>query len=283
MTASAYRCSSSDYHGRMGYVHASNLLKFVESPLSWYETFVLGIRPKPERTFDMLFGTLTHLFVLEKDKVNDEFCCVPPGLTGRGTKGVVTEWIAENANGREVVMPAVWREAQMLAEALRKSPDTGPWLETAGEVELSIDWRECGLNMTARMDKIFLREPLNAVADVKTSSFLADFEYSIRKWGYDLQAAQYSAAAEAWTGRQAEVSFLVVDKRNKECAVVPMPEDHQAAAQRKRLRILAYIKQCFDTGIWPERGVELRRIEPIADLDFEPPEVKLSDYSASAF
>jgi hypothetical protein len=149
-----------------------------------------------------------------------------------------------------------WERAQQLVDAAREQfadHDAHPPLLEDGAAEQTIVWRDQGVLCRCKLD--WLRTDREAVDDLKTvgrTAEPAEFGRSLFGNGYDLQAAMYSRAVLALTGRRPDFRFIAIETSPPfQLSVVMLAPDALALADRKLDFALDVWRRCLAAGEWP--------------------------------
>jgi len=215
-----------------------------------------------------VFGTIFHRACLEPDTMKGAFAVKPDGMNlatkegkawkaEQGDKAILS---ADDANGIERGVAALWAHPQT-ARLLR-----------GAQFERSLFAKDkAGTLRKGRLDAL---TEGNAIPDVKTceSAALDDFERSILKYRYHVQAAYYlDLCALLGIEKQAFV-FLCVEKSPPfAVAVYSLDADVIDLGRREYKRDLALFRQCEESGQWPgySESIELISVPPWARKQLE--------------
>lgn len=173
-------------------ISRSELFRIAKSPMHYKYA-----KENPEETtVALLFGAAAHKYILEKDKFDDEFAVAPQ--VDRRTKAGKEEWarFVEESNGREVISVDDYEKIIEMSEAINKNETASKILYTDGaKYEQSFFWTDSqtGEAVKCRPDAIVEVDGEKYIIDYKTTTSCADgqFEKSVRKYGYKLQAGMY--------------------------------------------------------------------------------------------
>jgi exodeoxyribonuclease VIII len=174
---------------------------FRESPARYHGRFITGTLPAPGPTPAMEFGTLFHLYFLERFRFHAE-CALIPRLApdgkkwdrrGKEHKEFWAQWEA-SINGRQQVDETTFELLRAMDEGVDRCPSAHALLTfDSGPVEQTIHWTddETGLPCKARLDK--LARGGAVIVDLKTcqdSTPEAFARYAVN-FGLHRQAAFY--------------------------------------------------------------------------------------------
>ena len=189
------------YYGYLGQhaLSSSSCKKLIESPKS-YATSLTESSPDSQALRD---GRLTHLCVLEPHRL-DEFTFVD------GTKASKSFKLAAEELGKDLVYTNLeLNKAQKIAKAVLANEEAAALLSGC-EFEIPAIGEFMGLPFRGKADA----KKGTTIIDLKTTANIQDFEYSAKKYSYDLQAALYLDLFDA-----DDFVFLVVDKRTLDVGV----------------------------------------------------------------
>ena len=145
-------------------------------------------------------------------------------------------------------------QAKAIAEAVKAHPVAGA-LFTRGEAEVSMFWTdaETGVDCRGRLD--YLRNVARPiVVDLKTCQDAnpEHFGRTAVNFGYDVQAAFYSAGYEAITGAvPAFLHVLVEVEPPHAVSVVQLDDDALYVGRLKARAALERYRDCTAAGVWP--------------------------------
>ena len=189
------------YYGYLGQhaLSSSSCKKLIESPKAYATSLTEG-SPDSQALRD---GRLTHLCVLEPHRL-DEFTFVD------GTKASKSFKLTAEELGKDLVYtnPEL-NKAQKIAKAVLANEEAAALLSGC-EFEIPAIGEFMGLPFRGKADA----KKGTTIIDLKTTANIQDFEYSAKKYSYDLQAALYLDLFDA-----DDFIFLVVDKRTLDVGV----------------------------------------------------------------
>lgn len=267
MSPSLIHCKAADYHADKTAVSASALKLFDRAP-SLFRDWQEG-RFSSDPTPAMKRGSLIHTMTLEPENFAASYVVVPhdaprkPSSTQREAKKpspdtvAAIEWwdaFAANANGKEILTPFEYSEAEAIAEKCFANELMGKILRAKGEVEAVLVWtdEETGLPCKARMDKV-----LNGfIFDLKSASdaSLDGFRRAAVNQGYHIQVAHYLAGYAAVFSDRQEPMFLFGAVETIEPFLTHCfrsAPDFIAHGQSERRRLMRNIAEAKATGRFP--------------------------------
>lgn len=203
----------------------------------------------------MMIGSATHAAIFEPDLFASQYFRVPSARGVARTRALARAAAA----GKATLTESDYDMISKLAEAVRAR--VGPLLSIAArENEVCYVWRdaETGLLCKARADALIDRR---TILDLKTArEGGADaFRRSMWKYGYDIQAAMYLDGLSQLTGRDAEITFIVVEKHRglleldpSACVSThPLSSDTLESAKAKYRAYLRTYADCKAADLWP--------------------------------
>ena len=189
------------YYGYLGKhaLSSSACKKLIESPKSYSASLTEG-SPDSQALRD---GRLTHLCVLEPHRL-EEFTFI------EGTKASKNFKLAAEELGKDLVYTNLeLNKARKIAKAVMANTEASALLQGC-EFEIPVIGDFMGLPFRGKADA----KKGRTIIDLKTTANINDFEYSAKKYSYDLQAALYLDLFDA-----DDFIFLVVDKRTLDIGV----------------------------------------------------------------
>lgn len=213
----------------------------------------LNVQP---RTPAMMLGSLIHRAVLEPDTMSD-FVTRPEGMDFRSKEGKA--WRDSNV-GKTVLSHEEAAQVRDMVDAVWSHPVAKRvFKDAATEVCLFAEDKD-GMQRKGRLDAMIKG---NAVPDLKTA-FSADameFEKSIGKYRYHVQAAYYIDLCNLLDMEKSEFLYVVVEKEPPYAvAVYSLDDDAIRLGRMEYQRDLLAVRQCMESGKWPAFADEIREI-----------------------
>ena len=227
-----------------------------------------------EPTDAMRLGTLVHATQLEPTKIHERYAVLPPFENGYYDG---EEWIEEpctKANGEPSSKPKQTGMYQQRVDAWWKERGgvelvDRDWLDTAdgmvramaedkqcrdclveGEKEVSIVWEYEGFLCKARIDN--WQQERRRICDLKSTADIFGFAWSLKKWGYHIQAAFYADGIKALTGEETEFWIAACEKEMPyECGAAPVDSKAVRLGRIQYREALETIRKCEESGDWP--------------------------------
>ncbi len=162
------------------------------------------------KTFD--FGDAMHAICLEPDRLKSEFITMPP-LNLRTNQGKADKiaFIKEH-EGMKILTDEEYKQLNLMFESVMAHLPARALIEAEGIAEGSYFWtdEQTGLYCKCRPDKHLLTQSL--LVDVKTTPFLAKFNYSVDDFRYHVQDAWYCDGGSKFYDQPVRMEFLVIQK-----------------------------------------------------------------------
>jgi exodeoxyribonuclease VIII len=243
-----------EYH-RLKSVSQSKLAKFIESPKLYHGTYVTGEFPE-KTTAAMMLGTALHIAVLEPERFEAEYAGAP--ACNRSTtagKKLYNDFVDASV-GKTVLTHSDYSDIRGMADGVKQCPHAVELLELPRETELALMWQDekTGMHLRAKLDALIPDTfSFACVPDVKSTKDPrpAKFPKSVLDFGYWLQAAMYTRAAQLYTGKPAAFAFIAVRSDVPyDCFVVRLDNEWQTAADRLLDEWLAKLKYSIDNDYW---------------------------------
>jgi hypothetical protein len=257
VTAELLDISSADYHDMPGLNSSTARLLLTATPAhaKAQHPRIADTPPRQRTSKAMDLGTAVHQLLLKDDRVD-----VADDYADFRTKEARAWRDLVRATGRIPMLRHEWDEAKAVADAVRERmlelPKPTPF--TAGTPEQTIVYEDNGAACRARLD--WLRDDLTLIDDLKLTTKTA----SPSKWardlfsmGYDVQAAMYVRAVEAWVGESSPpwtVRFRWVVAEAYPPYAVTTVELSDAAMFAARVKVDAAIQiwnECLANDSWP--------------------------------
>jgi hypothetical protein len=228
------------------------LKDYAESVLGYFLRHVEKSAP-PKSSAAMQRGTLLHLLAEHYPNPVDHLVAIAPEsvLTATGQFGkAAQQWLADEVGDRVPTSADELASVKRQFGGLLRNPAAKTLLETSIDREFVLRWEWEGHPMRCRCDGA----TTEAIYDLKTTSDFAPlktFGSSVKKFGYDLQAAVYGEAGVAAGMPPHRLRFIVTSNVfPHHCHVVRLPPDTIQRAKARALRYLHEIRQRMDWGHW---------------------------------
>lgn len=259
------KISNADYHADNTYLSSSNLKLLIKDREKFYKEKILGERePQKENpAFDE--GSLTHAMILEPEVINDEFAFFD-GFRKIGKDYEIFK--ADEANlGKIIISKPQRMRCEKYFRSYTKNPVAGDLVE-GGEPEHTVCVMLNDVPIKIRTDYINIDK--GYIADVKTSGYPVDvdtFKHTIDTYDYQLSAALYCMAAEAFYGKPFDFYFIAIGKKDNSCEVYKTSDKTMNLGKHMVLKALKIYKECVKTGVWKNPGSEVLEVENRKDYE----------------
>ena len=240
-------------------VRRTELWRIHESPEK-YKWF----KDHPEDpTQAMLFGTVVHKLLLDRDTFDNEFAVLPDvDKRTKAGKELMEAFTAENAE-KTLISSDMLTQAMDMLERVYTDPYTNRLMSSEGMNEHSVFWKDpdTGLDCKVRFDRVCYlpdrdeEHPL--IIDYKTASDGRTdvFNHVMFKLGYHLQAFMYTEGAMKSFGLKERPDFLFVVQEKKppyslNYILVPGDSAVMRAGEDIFRESLGTLKQCMEMDHW---------------------------------
>lgn len=250
------------YHANVTRIGKSGLDLISRSPAHYWAKYLDPQREFEKPTDALLFGTLCHAAVFERETLPDRFG-VLPAIDRRSNSGK-EEWntFLTFNKGKTFITQAQWDEALRISDALAKHPTASQLINADGVVEEPLTWtmpttKGDMVQCKMKPDKLLNS---NIIIDLKTTdnAHPNEFGRSAVKYRYDVQAAWYHDGHLYARGRAPEAFiFICVEKTKPYGISVLYADDNLLELGRKKYqRDLAVYAECLKSNHWPAYPVE---------------------------
>ncbi len=205
-----------------------------------------GLNVQPT-TQAMILGSLIHRAVLEPDTMSD-FVTRPEGIDYRTKEGKA--WRDANV-GKTVLTHDEAVQIKCMVDAVWSHPIAKRIFKDA-QTEVCLFAEDAdGMQRKGRLDALIKG---NIVPDLKTahSADAMEFERSIGKYRYHVQAAYYVDLCNLLGIDKSEFAYVVVEKEPPfAVAVYSLDQDAIRLGRLEYQRDLLRVRQCMESGKWP--------------------------------
>ncbi len=238
----ANKLTNGAYHKSMGI--SSTIIKAMAdervSDNYVYQKYVKRCLPRKE-TPALVIGQATHKYILEHKDFDNEFA-VFAGARKAGTEW--KEFIAEH-DGKGILKTAEMDIIKAMRISVMKNDEFRHALK-AGFPEVSVYWRCDITDMICKARADLLTE--DCIWDIKTVTDCSPyaFNYEMRKYGYDIQAAYYMLGFQIPKFR-----FVCIEKEPPyQVAIYELNEEWVEVAHLRAADALERFKVCYEKGQW---------------------------------
>ncbi len=227
------------YYGYLGKaaLSSSSLKLLLDSPRTYYNVTKYS---KDTSTPALFLGRLIHHLALEPEVVPNLYML--SSVKSRNTNKYKEE-VAANPK-MSVVLENEWRMAEKCVDALQRNEAYLQLIQGAEFEQPEVGMID-GLPFRAKAD---ILAP-NAVIDLKTTSDLSGFQYSAKKYGYDVQCYIYCTLfGKSWE----TFKFVAIDKKSCDIGIYDVTEEFYERGKSKTLFAIETYKEFFPNGIEAE-------------------------------
>lgn len=263
--------SNTDYHADKT-AYSSSIIKKMHVP-----ALAKHAMDSPQQYKDVFrIGTAIHMFILERDKFNDEFLVgIDCARRSKADKQNWIDWFCENgwdnaeqeivdnklpaakwyeqfqaSTGKHIVTPEELDALTQMAQSVSLN-ETAIKLLKDGVPESSIYWedKETGIMLKCRPD--FYND---YCSDLKSCQSAApgDASRQIASLGYHISAAMYQDGILQATGEYAPFLFIFIEKNPPYlCAVYSLNDESNSYAYAQYRQLVVKLAECLESNQWP--------------------------------
>lgn len=252
--------TEAEYHS-VEALSSSGLRCFGRSPQHYFAEYIAKACPKTDSRA-LIIGRALHCAALEPDEFDVRYAVAPK--VDRRTKAGKAAWQSFQdscAPGQTVLTEEEETQVRSMTAALRACPEAQKVLEACPQREVShvLPFSHGGyeLMVKARFDLLGEESGGLLLADLKTTEDATGraFGFSVRRYGYHVQAAWYLRLARACYEAAVDVEsfrWLVVEKSPPYVATVHRPSaDLVAEADQRIDELLDQFCLCEAADEWP--------------------------------
>lgn len=262
-----WNCTAEEYHAAADMQSRSMLQVFQEDRLRYRAMYVEGsIEPEPP-TKAMITGTLSHIFVLEPERLKTDVRLIPDSVlakNGARSTNAYRDFAAENA-GKLLVKADELQLAQAIVRSVRSDEMVKKFgLLDGGHVEQSLVWQdeETGLMCKCRPDYSCPR----VIVDLKTTTDTRPeaFSRTAAKMGYHFQDAFYRMGRKAVAGKAGGFVFIVVSTKPPfSVACHELDAEFRRIGEEQVRKTLNALRDCMETDDWRDpHAKQINAISP---------------------
>lgn len=245
--------SNEAYHGGEG-VSKTQLDLIAKAPALFQWNKSAPEDPEKARALD--FGDATHAYLLEPERFAKEYAVGP--VCDRRTNAGKSAWseFEEQLAGRTALEAEQGRQLGLIRESVMAHPHARWLIETEGDVESSIYWKDEreGVLCRCRPDKAI--PALGWLLDLKTTADMARFVRYFHEYRYHVQDSFYSDGYAAHFGELPSAFVFLVVSTSIDCGKYPvrlftMDLEAKSAGRTEYQRDLSTYADCIRTNEWP--------------------------------
>jgi hypothetical protein len=256
------------YHAHSA-VSKSHLDLVAKSPLHYWSRYLDPNRVPQEPTAAMQIGSAVHTHILELDQWDAQYVVAPAGIDRR-TKVGKAEWdVFQTAIGTRTVISREDADLVMrIGRSVLSHPAAAYLLSLPGKAETTHMWVDEATGLQCKCRPDWLLDDGNMILDLKTTedAISKEFQRSIAKWRYHVQASWYLDGIEKATGnRPHSFVFIAVEKKPPyACAVYVADQQMIEIGRETARRDLDKLNICKAADYWPgySDGIEQINLPP---------------------
>lgn len=268
--------TNEQYHSSEG-ISRSGIMAFRRTPLHYWHRYLNPERSVEAPTLAMEFGSALHTLILEPKKFIDDYIIEekfneeinkPLLLKDVGREAFEKDKINQfnhkkmkdkfnnsfklRSIGKKIISEQDVKKINDMAESFHRNEDADCLIKNS-DYENSIYWidKESGVLCKARADIMCDRY----IADIKTTKDASeyDFKNSIRKYGYDIQAAMLLDGMNTVKGTNCETFInLPIEKEEPYAnSVILLSHETIEEGRRKYKESLMIYAECLRKNEWP--------------------------------
>lgn len=276
------------------YVSQSSLKLFLRSPAEYQYQYVQK-QGGGVSTGATSLGSLVHCMLLEPSEVDNRYVGYNENVRPEPEKTMASNlnkaWKASlvekvREEGIILVQSSMLDVADTMTQIVCAHPLASGLLFPQEEglvvhTELSILWRSeaSELDLKSKVDRVVidLAARTCTVLDYKTTSAtnLVEFGWSVKKYGYDVQAAFYEDAVKSWLeetypGIVFTITVLFIPQKSappyQVLGVCELDRETTRSAREKYEDALRELEGCYHTGVW-DQGTTISVLQLSKPLD----------------
>jgi exodeoxyribonuclease VIII len=256
------------YHAHSA-VSKSHLDLVAKSPLHYWARYIDSNRVPQEPTAAMAIGSAVHTHVLELDQWDAQYVVAPAGIDRR-TKVGKAEWdVFQTAIGTRTVISREDADLVMrIGRSVLSHPAAAYLLGLPGKAETTHMWVDEATGLQCKCRPDWLLDDGSMIVDLKTTEDASpkEFQRSIAKWRYHVQASWYLEGLQYATGKRPEqFVFIAVEKKPPfVCAVYVADAQMIEIGREAARRDLDKLNVCKAADYWPgySDGIEQINLPP---------------------
>ncbi len=248
-----------EYHCSPG-VSRSGLVAFKRSPLHYWHEHLRDDRKKREPTEAMVFGNAFHSWILESHTFHNRYRAYTKTerRSKAGRQYYESERLAAAFSERILISMEDCEQIKQMGYAIDNHPVANALIQDA-KYEQSFYWKDNDTGILCKCRPDILQN--NYVADLKTTTDASqrNFEYEVKKYSYDLQAAMIHEGIKNTTGEFIDDFVFIAIEKEPPYAVGVYQLD-KAMLQQAVLdfhELLVRFAECQQKKEWPgyEMGI----------------------------
>ena len=222
----------------------------LKAPILYKLHFLDKIRPKNDSRA-LIQGTAIHTFILEPELLDSEFV-VRPSFSGTGSQARKQDWELMNSDKKIITM-----DEYIMVKGMRDSVMNHPVasvLLKGGQAEQTFTWYDKNTGVKCKIRPDYLN---SFCVDVKSTEDASEtaFNYTVRKYGYDIQGAFYLDGLNANGLGIERFYFIAIEKKPPYLVnVFCLSENDYQKGREKYIQGLEIVKESRENGVWEGYG-----------------------------
>ena len=234
--------SEKEYHAlswEQGYLSKSVLWPFAQNQFKWKNG------PEKKATDAMRWGSLVDCLLLTPSALNRDFAVST--FSDFRTKEA-RAW--RDSETRTVITQDEKDEALKAVEVLRSRKDIAEILK-GSQTQVSLIREFGNLKQKARLDILPSGDYLDCLVDLKTTGNLEKVAYTVREFGYHMQAAWYLDLWNKLSGENRDRFLFIFQESSPpyDCGIWEISKDYIEAGKDAYMQALGYWMDWRKTGV----------------------------------
>lgn len=251
--------TNAEYHNDTTAISKSGLDLIERAPILYRRKYFSKL-PIKNKTVDpgyFIAGTAFHSFILEPEKLEDEFV-VKPIFMGEGSRKREIDFNLSNSNKNIIDLPTFKMVSGMRDSVLANPTIKRAGLLANGRAELSFFWNDPATGVRCKCRPDYLNDYIVDLKSTDNASEIA-VNRTIKKYNYHKQGAFYLDGVRAAGLKPKGFVFIFVEKTPPYLVnVFLLSSDDADAGREKYNENLKTFSQCNETGVWPGYSAEIK-------------------------
>lgn len=244
-----------DYHSspRIG---RSGIMRFLRTPKHYYNDYIAN-KSRDMSSPAILFGKALHCLILEPDQFKSRY--VIAEKVDRRTSAGKEYWagLEKFKGSREIIDEHQYHEICMARDSVLSDKDASEFIKGAS-YESSIFWNDKDTDVPCKARPDILHH--NMIVDLKTTEDASEdaFRYSIKKYGYHVQAAMQLDGYNAINNTNHN-NFVIIAVEKSPPYAVAVYLMHEEAIEKGRIlykSALERFRECLDDNVWASYPIQ---------------------------
>jgi hypothetical protein len=255
--------SNKAYHADRDFV-SSSVLKTLYYDTAEYEKKYIRGESESSSSPAMDEGSAAHSLILEPHLFSSEFAV----YAGDRKQGAVFDSFKAANSGKIILSEPQMVRLKTMVAAYNKRPEAIAKIAPCDK-EATLCIELLGVKVKIRADALNVAESF--ISDIKTTGYDTDHEtFSMnansKMLSYDISAALYTMACEAYFGKPFDFYFVVLGKRDYTCEVFKASEKMLINGRNKCVQALTKLQKYRETGKFTDNLVKSSSNYEILDV-----------------